>query len=120
MRKLTPTSFYRKFDGFKVLQIPYAKKGLDLMHFSMYFIIPNEKDGLSFIVEKLNVDYRLFNQCFEIHEKVLLELAIPKFKIRCEFSASDTMKELGLTMPFMPVQELRELWIRLPMGMRFM
>lgn len=44
---------------------------------------------------------------FELHEKILLELVVPKFKIRREFSASDTMKELGyLTVPFMSVQEL--------------
>ncbi|KAM7514193.1 hypothetical protein LguiA_003776 [Lonicera macranthoides] len=57
--------FYGKFNGFKFLRIPY-EKGLDLLRFSMYFILPDEKDGLKVIAEKMNSDSGLFNQCFEL------------------------------------------------------
>lgn len=88
MTKTIPNSFYGRFNGFNFLRIPY-EKGLDLLRFSMYFILPDEKDGLKVIAEKMNSDNGLFNQCFELDWEVLRELMIPKFKIKCEFAASD-------------------------------
>ncbi|XP_024634796.1 serpin-ZX [Medicago truncatula] len=44
--------FIRAFDGFKVLCIPYEQGG-DKRRFSMYFFLPNAKDGLSALVEKV-------------------------------------------------------------------
>jgi len=44
--------FIRAFDGFKVLRLPY-KQGKDERKFSMYIFLPNAKDGLSALVEKV-------------------------------------------------------------------
>ncbi|KAG5542207.1 hypothetical protein RHGRI_021916 [Rhododendron griersonianum] len=43
----------RAFDGFKVLGLPY-KQGGDKRRFSMYFFLPNAKDGLSALMEKVS------------------------------------------------------------------
>lgn len=73
----------------------------------MYFILPDKKTGLQSTIKKLNTDSELFKKCFELEEVMLLQLTIPKFKIKCELKDMvDTMKELGVTLPFMPVQEL--------------
>lgn len=86
----------------------------------MYFILSDEKDRLQVIAEKLNADCGLFKQCFELNEQLLLELTISKFKRECDFAASDKMKELGLTMPFIPVQELMGSVDSPPLAMGFM
>ncbi|KAK2992318.1 hypothetical protein RJ640_020311, partial [Escallonia rubra] len=96
---------YGMFDGFKVLKIPY-QAGHSLMKYSMYFILPNKKQGLQNLMEKFKADPGLFNQQFHLQKKTLAELWIPKFKFSHEFSASRYMTELGLTLPFEPVKEL--------------
>ncbi|KAK2992319.1 hypothetical protein RJ640_020312 [Escallonia rubra] len=96
---------YGMFDGFQVLKIPY-QAGQSLMKYSMYFILPNEKEGLQNLIEKFNADPGLFDQQFHLRTKKLAELRIPKFKFSHEFSASKFMTELGLTLPFEPVKEL--------------
>ncbi|KAK9163642.1 hypothetical protein Syun_004544 [Stephania yunnanensis] len=60
------------FDGFKVLRLPY-KQGEDKRHFSIYFFLPNTKDGLHSLVEKLGsepgfLDHLLPRQKVEFSE----------------------------------------------------
>nr|XP_048327671.1 serpin-ZXA-like [Ziziphus jujuba var. spinosa] len=43
---------YGSFDGYKVLQIPY-KTGQDAKKFSMYFFLPNEKDGVPNLIQMI-------------------------------------------------------------------
>lgn len=44
---------YGYFDGCKVLKIPYQEGG-DSTHFSMYFLLPDEKNGLPSLIEKFH------------------------------------------------------------------
>lgn len=112
MRKLTLTSFYQKFDGFKVLQILYAKKGLDLICFSMYFNLPDEKDGLSFIVEKLNADYGLFNQCLNSMRRYFWSWWFPNLRSGVSFRLQIQWRNLDIWPCLLcRSKSLRELWI---------
>ena len=47
--------FIGAFDGFKVLRLLY-KQGEDKRQFSMYFFLPDAKDGLPALVEKVGTD----------------------------------------------------------------
>ena len=105
MTKRVPRYHYGNFNGCKVLKIPYEDYS-DRTHFSMYFFLPEEKDGIKSLIEKLNDDNVLFERHFDLKYEVLDALWIPKFKFSCQINASDTMKELGLTRPFMAVKEL--------------
>ncbi|XAR64076.1 hypothetical protein NMG60_11024282 [Bertholletia excelsa] len=91
--------FIRAFDGFKVLGLPY-KQGEDKRQFSMYFFLPDAKDGLATLMEKLSsgsgfVDHHLPYQQVEVGD-----FLIPKFKISLGFEASKVLKQLGLLLPF--------------------
>ncbi|KAG6624764.1 serpin-ZX-like [Carya illinoinensis] len=87
------------FNGFKVLGLPY-EQGEDKRCFSMYFFLPDAKDGLSSLVEKVSSDSRFLDRHLP-HQKVEIgDLKIPKFKISFGFEASDILKGLGLVLPF--------------------
>ncbi|KAL7207849.1 hypothetical protein ACSBR1_029741 [Camellia fascicularis] len=87
------------FDGFKVLGIPY-KQGEDKRRFTMYFFLPDAKDGLLALMEKVSsesgfLDHHLPYQAVEVGD-----FQIPKFKISFGFEASKVLKGLGLVLPF--------------------
>ncbi|KAK3231483.1 hypothetical protein Dsin_003364 [Dipteronia sinensis] len=87
------------FDGFKVLGLPY-KQGNDKRRFSMYFFLPDAKDGLPALVEKMGsesgfLDRHLPNQKVEVGD-----FRIPRFKLSFGFETSKVLKELGVVLPF--------------------
>ncbi|PNX93170.1 serpin-ZX-like protein, partial [Trifolium pratense] len=96
---MTSTENHRieMFDGYKVLRLPY-KKGEDKRRFSMYFFLPNAKDGLSALVKKVTStppDFRDFGT--EVGH-----CRIPKFDISFGLETTDMLKELGVDLPFSP------------------
>ncbi|XP_057457575.1 serpin-ZX-like [Lotus japonicus] len=91
--------FINVFDTFKVLGLPY-KRGEDQRQFSMYFLLPHAKNGLSALVE-LVASTPGFLKCNLPNHKVEVgDFRIPKFKISFDFEASDVLKELGVVLPF--------------------
>ena len=90
---------YGSYDGYKVLQIPY-QSGQDPRKFSMYFFLPNERDGLLNLVQTLKFNPGFFNQKFQLWLEDIPEFWIPRFKFSFEFDASETMKQMGLKLPF--------------------
>ncbi|KAL4649772.1 hypothetical protein ACB092_01G038600 [Castanea dentata] len=96
------------YDGFKVLELPY-KQGEDKRKFSMYFFLPDAKDGLPALVEKVGSESG-FLDCHLPEQKVKVgEFRIPKFKISFGFEASKLLKELGLVLPFSGEADLTEM-----------
>ncbi|XP_062103217.1 serpin-Z3-like [Humulus lupulus] len=91
---------YRCFDDFKVLKIPY-RSGQDSGKFSMYFFLPNEKDDIHNLIQKVKSNPEFLNQQYELTKDKLTEFWIPKFKFSFEFKAKETMKKIGLELPFM-------------------
>lgn len=98
----------RSFEGYKVLKLPY-QSGLDTRLFSMYFFLPEKKDGLSNLVRMFNSKPGFFNQKFDLWRVELNDFWIPKFNFSFEFEASQTMKEMGLKRPFETRGELLEM-----------
>ncbi|GER53396.1 serpin-like protein [Striga asiatica] len=91
--------FALPFDDFKVLKLPY-EKGQDTRNFSMYFFLPNARDGLRALVEKFG-SISGFIEHHMPHERVEMgDFRLPKFKISFDFEASKFFKKQGLVLPF--------------------
>ncbi|XP_060672804.1 serpin-Z2B [Ziziphus jujuba] len=90
---------YGLFDGYKVLQIPY-QRGQDARKFSIYFFLPDERDGLHNLIQKIKFNPGFLNQQFKLWLEDLPDFWIPKFKFSFELEASKSMKEMGLKLPF--------------------
>ncbi|KAE9458537.1 hypothetical protein C3L33_09561, partial [Rhododendron williamsianum] len=98
----------RAFDGFKVLGLPY-KQGEDKRRFSMYFFLPNAKDGLTALMEKVGSEAGFLDRHLPYQEVEVGEFRIPKFKISFGFEASKVLKGLGLVLPFSGDEGLTEM-----------
>jgi serpin B len=93
--------FIGVFDGFKVLRLPYVKKGEDKRQFSMYIFLPNANDGLLALIEKLASEFELLEHSLRlIKMEEVDKFEIPKFKFSFGLETSHMLKELGVTLPF--------------------
>ncbi|KAL8244292.1 hypothetical protein R6Q59_010550 [Mikania micrantha] len=91
--------FVREYDDFKVLGLPYFQ-GQDKRQFTMYIYLPNAKDGLKSLVEKISSTSDFFYHHIPYGKVKVRQFLIPKFKISFGFEASKLLKELGLVLPF--------------------
>lgn len=91
--------FIRAFDGFKVLSLPY-KQGEDKRQFSMYFFLPDVKDGLPALVQKVSSQSGFLNGHLPVEKVEVGDFRVPKFKISFGFEASKILKGLGVELPF--------------------
>ncbi|XP_071696122.1 serpin-ZX-like [Rutidosis leptorrhynchoides] len=97
-----------EYDGFKVLGLPYFQSQ-DKRQFTMYFYLPDAKDGLSTIIEKISSKSDFLESHIPSEKVQVGKFLIPKFKIAFGFEASKTLKELGLVLPFSGEEGLTEI-----------
>nr|CAD1841373.1 unnamed protein product [Ananas comosus var. bracteatus] len=100
--------FISSYDNFKVLKLPY-KQGDDKRQFSMYIFLPEANDGLWNLTEKLGSDPEFLNRHLPKQKVSVGKFKIPKFKISFGFEASQTLKAMGLTLPFSAGADLTEM-----------
>ncbi|XP_042502399.1 serpin-ZX-like isoform X1 [Macadamia integrifolia] len=91
--------YVRAYDGFKVLRLPY-KQGEDKRCFSMYFFLPDAKDRLPGLVEKLTSELGFLDRYLPSEAVKVGSFRIPRFKISFGFESSEVLKGLGLVLPF--------------------
>ncbi|XP_009365653.2 serpin-ZX [Pyrus x bretschneideri] len=96
------------FDGFSVLGLPY-KQGEDKRRFSMHIFLPQAKDGLPALVEKLGSESGFLDRYLPKQPVAVGDFRIPKFKISFGFEASNVLKSLGLVLPFVGPGGLTEM-----------
>uniref|UniRef100_A0A803MRI3 Serpin domain-containing protein n=1 Tax=Chenopodium quinoa TaxID=63459 RepID=A0A803MRI3_CHEQI len=89
----------RAFDGFKVLSLPY-KQGEDKRQFSMYIFLPDVKDGLSALMQKVSSQSGFLNEHLPFEKVEVGDFRLPRFKISFGFEASKVLKGLGVELPF--------------------
>ncbi|MCH86031.1 serpin-ZX, partial [Trifolium medium] len=101
--------FVSAFDGFKVLRLPYEqgeelpyKQGEDERQFSMYFFLPDTKDGLLSLIEKVTSESEFLKLQLPDDKVEVGDFMIPSFKISFGIETSDALKELGVILPFSP------------------
>ncbi|XP_022036674.1 serpin-ZX [Helianthus annuus] len=88
------------YDDFKVLRLPYLQ-GRNQQEFSMYFFLPNAKDGLQSLVQKIGSMPDFIDRHIPHNDRVIVpRFLIPVFKISFGLEVSDMLKELGLVLPF--------------------
>ncbi|PHT84686.1 Serpin-ZX [Capsicum annuum] len=87
------------FDGFKVLGLHY-KQGRDARCFCMYIILPDARDGLPALIDKISSSPGFLNHHLPCVKVKMSKLLIPKFKTTFSFEASTVLKGLGVTSPF--------------------
>ncbi|XP_074279273.1 serpin-ZX-like [Silene latifolia] len=91
--------FIRTFDGFKILSLPY-KQGEDRRQFSMYFLLPDEKDGLLPLYEKVASEPDFLDTHLTYVKVEVGDFRLPRFKISLGFEASKVLKGLGINSAF--------------------
>ncbi|MCH79714.1 serpin-ZX [Trifolium medium] len=91
--------FVSTFDGFKVLRLPY-EQGEDDRQFSMYFFLPNAKDGLLDLIEKVASEFEFLEDNLAYKKVEVGDFMIPCFKMSFGIEASDALKELGVVLLF--------------------
>ena len=77
--------------GFKVLELPY-KRGGDNRRFSMYIFLPDSKDGLPALVEKVSSESGFLERHLPYKPVDVGESRIPRFKISFGFEASEEIR----------------------------
>ncbi|XP_058217242.1 serpin-Z10-like [Rhododendron vialii] len=98
--------YYGSFDGFKVLKIPY--QCCQPNNFSMYFFLPDERDGLRNLIGKLNSDSGfLSEEYFELTKEKLDEFWIPRFKFSFDFNVLEVIDDMGVS--FSRIENPRDL-----------
>ncbi|XP_058786235.1 serpin-ZX-like [Vicia villosa] len=92
------------FDGFKVLQLSYkggqSFKHKDRRSFSMYIYLPDAKDGLLALIEKVASDYEFLEHTRPRNSVPVGDFRIPRFNISFDLETSRMLKELGVVLPF--------------------
>ncbi|GAB2267364.1 hypothetical protein Dimus_002349 [Dionaea muscipula] len=87
------------FDDFKVLSLGY-KRGEDKRSFSMSIFLPDARDGLSALAEKMSSVSGFLDKHLP-HEKVDVgDFRIPRFKISFGLDGSNLLKGLGVAKIF--------------------
>ncbi|KAG7567920.1 Serpin domain [Arabidopsis thaliana x Arabidopsis arenosa] len=98
--------YLRGYDGFQVLRLPYVE---DQRQFSMYIYLPNDKDGLPALLERISSEPGFLDNHIPLHRISVDAFRIPKFNFSFEFKASDVLKDMGLTLPFTSGGNLTEM-----------
>ncbi|CAN1342730.1 At1g47710 [Linum perenne] len=111
---------YGKFDKFKVLELPYEtgrpyRQRDEGPCFSMYIFLPHEIDGLPGMLSKFSGSKptkELSQTLGGLQRTKMKKVVIPKWKSSHRFEAKESMKKLGLKLPFKSDQEdLTEMFI---------
>ncbi|KAG2326687.1 hypothetical protein Bca4012_035626 [Brassica carinata] len=91
------------YQGFKVLTLPYrgGRGDYGRRFFSMQIYLPDEKDGLPAMVERLASCRGFLSGHGDIpgNSASIGELKVPRFKFEFGFTASDALEGLGLELP---------------------
>ncbi|CAA7015763.1 unnamed protein product [Microthlaspi erraticum] len=83
------------YDGFKVLQLPYRQELNDDdtgRKFSMYFYLPDKKDGLDNLVEEMTSTPGFLDSHIPKARVLVGDFRIPKFKFSFMFEASRALE----------------------------
>lgn len=93
MSSSTNRQYVGECDGFKFLKLPF-QQGIDKnCSFSMYFYLPNEKDGLDNLVNEMTSTPGFGDDHNPRWRVEVGDFAIPKFKISFGFEASRAFEE---------------------------
>ncbi|KAG7584694.1 Serpin domain [Arabidopsis thaliana x Arabidopsis arenosa] len=89
--------YIEAYNGFKVLRLPYRQGDNDTSRqFSMCIYLPDEKDGLDNLVEKMTCTDGFLDNHIPSWRVSVGQFRIPKFKIEFGFEASSVFNDFAL------------------------
>ncbi|CAI9117493.1 OLC1v1018893C1 [Oldenlandia corymbosa var. corymbosa] len=94
------SQYISAYEGFKVLRLPYKQGNETHRNFSMYYYLPDAKDGLPNLVEKVCSQPEFLKNHTPQTKVSVGKFLIPKFKMSFDFEASKFLKDVGLVLPF--------------------
>ncbi|CAL1396168.1 unnamed protein product [Linum trigynum] len=101
--------FVAEYNGFKVLSLSYKQGEEDKPVFSMHIFLPDSQHGLPALVERAGSEPGFSSRHIPRRRELVGEFRIPRFKLSFGFDASNTLKGLGLVLPFSNEAELNEM-----------
>ncbi|CAH8383615.1 unnamed protein product [Eruca vesicaria subsp. sativa] len=88
--------YIEQYNGFKVLKLPFQQCNDTNRQFSMYFYLPDAKDGLNGLVKRVASSSGFFDSHTPRKQVEVGQFRIPKFKIDFGFEASKAFYGLNL------------------------
>ncbi|MCI00355.1 serpin-ZX, partial [Trifolium medium] len=76
------------------------KQDKDKRYFSIYIFLPDAKDGLLALIEKVAFESNFLEDTCPQKLMRVGDFRIPRFKVSFELETSNTLKELGVVLPF--------------------
>ncbi|XP_050125233.1 serpin-ZX-like isoform X2 [Malus sylvestris] len=101
--------YVRAFDSFKVAKLEYEPGKDKERQFSMYFLLPNERDGLPALVDRVCSEPGFLDRYLPKTRVKVGAFKIPRFKFTSGFKASKILEDLGLVLPFNGNGDLSEM-----------
>ncbi|KAK1627347.1 hypothetical protein QYE76_001662 [Lolium multiflorum] len=97
-------------DGFKVLQLLYKSSPNTRSHHSMCIFLPDERDGLGSLLDKITSSPGFLRQHLPQSTTVGVgQFRVPKFELNSCSSVTTVLKNLGLRLPFGPEANLSQM-----------
>lgn len=88
------------YSGFKVLRLCYEQGSDDNRQLSMYIFLPDTINGLPSLLKKVSSEPDFLDQHVPHFQVEVGKFMVPRFKFSFGFETSETLKQLGLTLPF--------------------
>ncbi|XP_051190043.1 putative serpin-Z8 [Lolium perenne] len=97
-------------DGFKVLQLLYKSSPNTSSHHSMCIFLPDARDGLGSLLDKITSSPGFLRQHLPQSTTVGVgQFRVPKFELNSCSSVTSVLKDLGLRLPFGPKANLSQM-----------
>ncbi|CAE5962235.1 unnamed protein product [Arabidopsis arenosa] len=100
------------YDGFKVLGLPFRQCGDTNRRFSMYFYLPDKKDGLNDLVKRMASTPGFLESHIPEYKREVGEFRIPKFKIEFGFDVSSALDKPEL-LELVSVSLYHKAWVEI-------
>lgn len=98
---------YYNAEDVSLLEMPYVMSRMDGPLFSMLFILPNQKNGLSAVEKDLTVE--TLEKWIKNLETTRALVVIPKFKILQSSQLNELLEKMGMLLPFSDRADFTEL-----------
>ncbi|CAH8255905.1 unnamed protein product [Arabidopsis lyrata] len=100
------------YDGFKVLGLPFRQCGDTNRRFSMYFYLPDKKDGLNDLLKRMASTPGFLESHIPEYKREVGEFRIPKFKIEFGFEVSSAFDKPEL-LELVSVSLYHKAWVEI-------
>jgi serpin B len=99
MMQTASDQYVKSYPSFKALRLPY-KFTDETRSFSMFVLLPHERNGLHAMEQSLNTQ-SVVEDLTHLERKIpMRQFQLPKFKISFGLEISETLKSLGMELPF--------------------